>query len=100
VRLRAKAGSVLGRKSLTIHCRERTLTSCPSSGGLATATAMFSPTRPGGVKPMFLAQRGHEIINPKLPTTTLRVPSGAPKPSSTTTSRLWSLARHEAAPWP
>src|SRR5947209_7401694 len=41
VGLRAAVGSVLGRTSLTIHCRERTLTSWPCSGGLVTTTAML-----------------------------------------------------------
>jgi hypothetical protein len=55
---------------------------------------------PGGVKPTFLARHGHEVINPKLPDEDFGRPSGSPRPSSTSTSRLWSSARHEAGPSP
>ena len=41
---------------------------------------------PGGVKPTFLAQHGHEVINPKLPDEDIERPSGSPRPSSTSTS--------------
>ena len=46
---------------------------------------------PGGVKPTYLAQHGHEVINP-CPTMTSRRRSGSPRPSSTGTSRMWPLA--------
>jgi hypothetical protein len=43
--LRAGGGSVLGRTSLTTHCREWTLTSWPCSGGLAAAVVMRASWR-------------------------------------------------------
>jgi hypothetical protein len=54
---------------------------------------------PGGVKPAFLAQHGHEVINPKLPDEVFSLAVKIARRSSTSTSRMWSSALHEAVPW-
>ena len=54
---------------------------------------------PGGVKPILLAQHGHEVINPKLPDEDFAGQSASLRTSSRSTSRMWSSARHEAALW-
>jgi len=38
---------------------------------------------PGGVKPTYLAQHGHEVVNPQLPERIWPRPSGSPIPSTT-----------------
>lgn len=55
---------------------------------------------PDGVKPTFLAQRGHEVVNPKLPDDHFEKAGKIARRSSTSTSRTWSPGRHEAAPSP
>ena len=43
---------------------------------------------PGGVKPTFLAQHGHEVINPKLPDEDFEEAVESPRRSSTGTRRM------------
>ena len=54
---------------------------------------------PGGVKPTYLKDHGHEVINPSCPTTISTRPSASPRPSSTSTSPMSSSDRAEAGPW-
>jgi hypothetical protein len=53
----------------------------------------------GGVKPTYLKDHGHEVVNPKLPDEDFNWPSMSPSRSSTSTCRMRSSARHEAAQW-
>jgi hypothetical protein len=55
---------------------------------------------PGGVKPTFLAQHGHEVINPNLPDDDFNEASRSPRPSSTSTSPRWSSVPAGAVPSP
>ena len=54
---------------------------------------------PGGVKPTYLAEHGHEVINPDLPDEDFEEASGSPRPSSTGTGPMSSSARQGAGPW-
>ena len=47
---------------------------------------------PGGRKPTYLKDHGHMSSIPICPTTTSMPPSASPKPNSTSTSRMSSLA--------
>ena len=57
-------------------------------------------SRPGGLKPTYLAEHGHTVINPALPDETSRSRSGSLRPKSTGTTPTSWWARHEAVPSP
>ena len=54
---------------------------------------------PGGVKPTFLAQHGHEVINPKLPDDDFAEAVRIAGQSSTGISRRRSSGRRGAVLW-
>ena len=55
---------------------------------------------PGGVKPTFLKDHGHEVLNPALPDDDFAAATALPKPNSTSTSPMSSSAPVGAGPWP
>jgi hypothetical protein len=56
---------------------------------------------PGGVKPTYLKDHGHEVLNPALPDDDFdAAPSESPRPSSTVGSQMLWLDRAGAVPWP
>ena len=52
---------------------------------------------PGGIKPTYLKDHGHEVLNPALPTTTSMPPSASPRPSSTGITRCRRRLRRGGA---
>ena len=55
---------------------------------------------PGGVKPTFLKDHGHEVLNPALPDDDFDEAVGLPRPSSTGIILMSWSAPAEAVPWP
>jgi hypothetical protein len=54
---------------------------------------------PGGVKPTYLKDHGHEVLNPALPDDGFKAAFASPKPNSTGTRPMLWLDRAGAVLW-
>ena len=57
-------------------------------------------SKPGGVKPSYLAEHGHTVINPALPDEDFAESVRIARPRSTSTTPMWWSARRAAVQSP